>query len=222
MLGGWVAILFATGLYLLNAYRLPHDEEKPSIGVPRLGFALVFLGLAVYLAPALFKGSDGKPQRPAGVVFAWVDAFLLPDAAVDFGVDLRAGMERARAANKPVFIDFTGQQCTNCRYNESTVFTKPQVWSLMEKYERVALDAQFEVPAEIYYDPPSKADRHEESQINIEFRDKLFGTEQLPLYVILMPQPDGKWKARSYIEGKINNVEGFKKFLQDGLANEKK
>ncbi|HEY2909804.1 MAG TPA: cytochrome c biogenesis protein CcdA, partial [Gemmataceae bacterium] len=138
VLGGWVAILFATGLYLLNAFRLPHDEERPNIGVPRLGFALAFLGLAVYLAPALLKTSEGKSQRPDGVVFAWVDAFLLPDAAVDFGVDLKAAMDRARAVNKPVFIDFTGQQCTNCRYNERNVFPKPQVWALMEPYERVS------------------------------------------------------------------------------------
>src|SRR5207302_7250116 len=87
VLGGWVAILFATGLYLLNAYRLPHDEEKPNIGVPRLIFALVFLGFAVYLTPALLKDSSGKSQRPSGVVYAWVDAFLLPDASVEFGVD---------------------------------------------------------------------------------------------------------------------------------------
>src|SRR6185295_12235122 len=36
VLAGWVGIAFACGLYLLNVYRLPHDEEKPNIGVPRL------------------------------------------------------------------------------------------------------------------------------------------------------------------------------------------
>ena len=217
VLGGWVAILFATGLYLLNMYRLPHDEEKPNIGVPRLGFALVFLGLAVYLAPALLKDANGKAQRPSGVVFAWVDAFLLPDASVEFSVDLKAAMDKAGAVKKPVFIDFTGQQCTNCRYNESSVFTKPPVWSMMEQYERVQLYSQYEVPKEIFFDPPSDAARWDEGQINRSFKDKQFGTDQLPLYVILIPQADGKWKARAYAEGKINDVEGFKKFLQDGL-----
>jgi thiol:disulfide interchange protein DsbD len=212
-----VAILFATGLYLLNAFRLPHDEERPNIGVPRLGFALAFLGLAVYLAPALLKTSEGKSQRPEGVVFAWVDAFLLPDAAVDFGVDLHAAMDRARAANRPVFIDFTGQQCTNCRYNERNVFTQPQIWTLMEPYERVSLDAQKEVPAQIYLEPPQQEDRMEEAQINMEFKRQLTGNAQLPLYVILIPQEGGRWKARVYDEGKINNVERFKKFLTENL-----
>jgi len=213
VLAGWVAILVATGLYLLNVFRLPHDEERPNIGVPRLAFALLFLGLAVHLAPALLKGADGKKQRPDGVVFAWVDAFLLPDATLDFGVDLKTAMD----AKKPVFIDFTGEQCTNCRYNEHSVFPRPQVWQLMEKYERVQLDAQFEVPPRAYLNPPSKSDRFAESQINRDFKDKLFGSDQLPLYVILVPQPSGKWKASVYDEGKINDVDAFKKFLDSGL-----
>ncbi len=221
VLGGWVAILLATGLYLLNAYRLPHDEEKPNIGVPRLLFALIFLGLAVYLTPALLKDSSGKPQRPSGVVYAWIDAFLLPDAAVDFGVDLQVTLDRARAAKKPVFVDFTGQQCTNCRFNENSVFTKPQVWMLMEQYERVSLYAQYEVPKEIFFEPPSDKDRWDEGQANREFKEKQFGSEQLPLYVILIPLEEGKWKAKVYIEGKINDIEGFKKFLQSGLLEKK-
>ena len=118
-----------------------------------------------------------------------------------------------------VFLDFTGEQCTNCRYNEHSVFPQPQVWKLMQQYERVQLDAQFEVPARAYFTPPSKDVRFAESQINREFKDKLFGTDQLPLYVILVPQANGKWQARVYDEGKINDVEAFKKYLATGLAN---
>src|SRR5262249_46730699 len=136
VIAGWVAISFACGLYLLNAYRLPHDEEKPNIGVPRLVFALTFLGLGVYLAPALVKGHDGKAQRPGGVVFAWVDAFLLPDptGADEYSTDLSATLEKSRKEAektgkpaKPVFVDFTGMNCTNCRLNENNVFPRPRV-----------------------------------------------------------------------------------------------
>ncbi len=68
------------GLYLLGVFRLPHDEEKSKLSVPRFLFALAFVGLGVYLVPGLFQGADGQPQRPKGEVFAWVDSFLLPDA----------------------------------------------------------------------------------------------------------------------------------------------
>ncbi|HEV3386565.1 MAG TPA: cytochrome c biogenesis protein CcdA, partial [Gemmata sp.] len=137
VLAGWVAISFACGLYLLNAYRLPHDEEKPNIGVMRLIFALLFLGLGFYLLPGTFKGADGAVQRPKGAVFAWVDAFLLPEpktpAKLDnnesgkeliWGTDLKDAYDRMRdQASKgekprPIFIDFTGKTCSNCRLNE--------------------------------------------------------------------------------------------------------
>jgi thiol:disulfide interchange protein DsbD len=222
VLGGWVAIAFATGLYLLNVYRLPHDEERPNIGVPRLAFALLFLGLGVYLLPATFKGSDGKAQRPAGVVYAWVDSFLLPDPE-EAGTDLPAALERARKPDpatgkpRPVFIDFTGVRCTNCRYNEQSVFTRADARRLLGQYEVVQLYAD-EVPAAAYLTPPSDADRREEAGINRDFENKKFGLDQLPVYVVLTPQPNGRWAARVYPEGKINDVGGFTQFLQAGLT----
>ena len=42
-------------------------------------------------------------------------------------------MKRAREENKPVFIDFTGYTCTNCRYMEGAVFPLPEVKSRLEK-----------------------------------------------------------------------------------------
>ena len=57
------------GLYLLNVYRLPHDEETAAVGVGRLLLGLGFLGLAVYLAPALFK--PRPPGRPAPGRAGW-------------------------------------------------------------------------------------------------------------------------------------------------------
>ena len=147
VLAGWVAISFACGLYLLNAYRLPHDEEKPNIGVPRLLFALAFLGLGFYLLPAVFKLTEGKSQRPAGAVYAWVDAFLLPEPNREpdmrWNTDLHDSIAKVRAeakggAVKPILVDFTGETCTNCRYNENTVFPQPAIRELLEKFERVA------------------------------------------------------------------------------------
>jgi thiol:disulfide interchange protein DsbD len=231
VIAGWVAISVACGLYLLNAYRLPHDEEKPNIGVPRLVVAVLFLGLAAYLAPALFKGPDGKPQRPGGVVFAWVDAFLLPDptGADEWGTDLPAALDRTRQEAekgkqpaKPIFLDFTGKICTNCRYNENTVFPKQRVRELMAKYELVQLYTD-EVPADRYAAPPPDADREAEALANRAFKEKAFGEEQLPLYAVVQAVPGGKVRVLGvYPEGKINDVPGFEKFLEKGLEDAKK
>ena len=109
VLGGWVAISIACGLYLLNTYRLPHDEEKPNIGVMRLLFALLFLGLGIYLLPATFKGPDGKTQRPSGAVYAWVEAFLLPEVDNNWGTDFKDAIERSKKIGPACVCGFHGK-----------------------------------------------------------------------------------------------------------------
>ncbi|MGL6094736.1 MAG: protein-disulfide reductase DsbD family protein, partial [Fimbriiglobus sp.] len=224
VLAGWIAIAAATGMYLFNMFRLPHDEEQPNIPVPRLLFALGFLGFAVYLSPALWKNGPSA-QRPGGVVYAWVDAFLLPDAVEEsWSADLPGTLDRLRkekaagkAVKPQVFVDFTGVTCTNCRYNENNVFTRPEVRALLEKYTLVQMYTD-DVPANLYTIPPPAADRTAEAQANVGFQRAVFGTEQLPLYAILEPQVSGGVRVVGvYEEGKINDVPGFVRFLSDGL-----
>jgi thiol:disulfide interchange protein DsbD len=121
----YVALALMCGLYLLNLYRLPHDDEPAgNLGVPRLLFALVFLSLSLYLMPGLFKTSTGQNQRPAGTVFDWLDSFLLPDTSEALAVEtptggnqsgrlawlgnLEKGLKQADDQKKLVFVDFTG------------------------------------------------------------------------------------------------------------------
>jgi thiol:disulfide interchange protein DsbD len=227
VIGAWVAISFACGLYLLNMYRLPHDEERPNIGVPRLLFALAFLGLGTYLLPAMFKGPDGKGQRPAGAVYAWIDAFLLPEpgrkSELEWGTDLKAALDRVRderlksgGAAKPVIVDFTGVTCTNCNYNEANIFPQPAVKEQLEKFERVRLYTD-EVPAALYAIDPGERDRVLQARANADFERRAFGTSQLPLYVVLYPEVSGL-KVRVlgvYPEGKINKPDEIAAFLRE-------
>ena len=229
VIAGWVGIAFACGLYLLNLYRLPHDEEKPHIGVPRLLFALMFLGLGFYLLPALYKDAAGKPQRPAGAVYAWVQAFLLPETE-PWPTDLKDAIDRARKSGKPVLIDFTGKTCTNCKYNEESVFTLPSVRGELDKFERVQLYTD-EVPAEAFASDPGKDARDDEASANRRFQQALFGDIALPLYAVVVPLPDGKvklisgafkGKPNTPFEGKINSPGEFATWLKEALAKAKK
>jgi thiol:disulfide interchange protein len=237
VLAGWVAISFACGLYLLNAYRLPHDEDKPNIGVPRLLFAVSFLGLGFYLLPAIFKGPGGETQRPAGAVYAWVDAFLLPEPRprerdnskhLEWQTDLSDSIARVRDEGrksnsvKPIIVDFTGVTCTNCSYNENQVFPAANIRELLERYERVQLYTDW-LPAEIYAADPGLPVRKAEGRANRKFKIDAFGTDQLPLYVQLLPTPDGKVKVLGvYDEGKINQPDRFAAWLNEGLEKAKR
>ncbi len=222
VIAGWVVIAFACGLYLLNMYRLPHDEERPNIGVPRLMFALLFLGFGVYLMPAAFKAGE-ENNRPRGVVFAWVDAFLLPEpggAEFPWNSDLRDAVDRARTdtEKKLVFVDFTGETCTNCKANEKNVFPKPQVRELLMKYQLASMYTD-DVPAAFYTSAVPLADRKAEAKANLQFQRDVFGTEQLPLYAILEPTEKGAKVLAVYPGGLIGegDVADFVEFLQKPL-----
>src|SRR5262249_49348075 len=73
VLCGWIALSVACGLYLIGAFRLPHDSPVEHIGVVRMLFASIFFGLAVYMTPAL------RGERPQGVVGENLVAFLPPN-----------------------------------------------------------------------------------------------------------------------------------------------
>jgi thiol:disulfide interchange protein DsbD len=238
VLGIWIALSILCGLYLLNLYRLPHDTPAEHLGVPRLLLSAAFLGLGFYLIPALFKYStEGESQRPRGVVYAWVDAFLLPEptegkASLPWTGNLRQAIEEARAPSrdsrgeKLVFVDLTGKTCTNCKINEQNVFSKPEFKRLFQSYKLVQLYTD-EVP-NAFYTPALQAQfgndttrQRDDAHANLKFQREAFGTEQLPLYVILKPQADGKIAILGrYDEGKINDEAAFAKFLKDPIEGQ--
>lgn len=229
VLGLWVALSILCGLYLINVFRIGHDEPIESIGVPRFLFGFLFIGLGFYMMPGIFKtGPEGERNRPTGAVFAWVDAFLLPDGTdLPWTVNLPKAIAEARAervkTGKPqyVFVDFTGVTCTNCKYNEKSIFSRPEIKGLFKPYKLVQMYTD-EVPANFFTTRPTDQQRESEAQANLQFQKRKFGSEQLPLYVILEPLPDGKVQVvEAYKEGKINQVEQFADFLKRPFLEDK-
>ncbi len=225
VLGLYVALSLLCGLYLLGVYRLPHDSPVDNLSVPRMLFSLAFLCLAFYLAPALFKGDKGQNQRPGGDVFAWLDSFLLPEdteSDLPWTGDFQKGLAQAQASRKLVFVDFTGKSCTNCKLNERSVFSQPDFKSMLEKYELVQLYTDV-VPNRFY--PlmervkfgSSTSRQHADALRNLELEREKFGTESLPLYVILEPLPNGKYREVGRQEGRITDQAEFMKFLYTPL-----
>lgn len=227
VLSMWIVLLFLTGLYLLNLYRLPHDEPQEHIGVPRMLTGFMCISVGLYLLPGLFTANGHEKQRPTGTIYAWVDSFLLPEPSAAeivggdlvWSGDLLATIEEARVRNEVVFIDLTGVTCTNCKLNEKNVFTKPEVKDLLKNYRLVQLYTDT-IPPEFYESPPDLDKRDADAKTNLKFQKAIFGTEQLPLYVLLRPEPGMKGGkvgiVAVYDEGKINKLEAFKAFLKKG------
>jgi thiol:disulfide interchange protein DsbD len=196
VLSTWIVLSAACGLYLLGAFRLPHDTPLDHVGVPRLLFATFFLGLAVYMVPALWR------NKPLGVVGENIVAFLpfdtRPAGAAEPGGNGAAGelawtrdyqkaWEQARAQHKLLFIDFTGVNCQNCRYNEQNVFTRAEVRQELKSFVLVQLYQDYVPDASL-----SQEKSKEEAKRNMDWQRETFGDISLPLYVVLDPSGTNK------------------------------
>jgi hypothetical protein len=90
------------------------------------------------------------------------------------------------------------------------VFSQPQVKKLLERYVLVQLYTNG-VPAGRQQSPsPEQA---------AEYEIRRFKDNRLPLYGILEPDGSEGRIVGKYDEGKINDVEGFKRFLRQSLGD---
>jgi thiol:disulfide interchange protein len=204
VLCAWIALAMACGLYLLGVYRLPHDSPTEHIGVPRLVLATFFLGLALYLVPALCgrtpQGIAGRfivglaPLNPAETTDQEQAAAR---GKLDWYLDYEKARDRALAEHKPLFLDFTGINCQNCRANEAAVFSRSEVREQLRNYVRVQLYTD-SVP-----NPNLSANEAQsEAERNSRRESETFREISTPLYVIF--EPDG---SRSDVNGKLQGRE---------------
>ncbi len=173
----WIVIFTLMGFYLLGKIRLPHDSKVEIVSVPRLMLAIATFSFVIYLIPGLW-GAPLKAlagylppmhthdfdliglSRPADEADYTVcdepkyDDFLHLPHGLNGYFDYEQALQCARAQNKPLFIDFTGHGCTNCREMEAVVWSDPEVLRrLKEDYVIVALyvDDKTELPESEWY-----------------------------------------------------------------------
>ncbi len=232
VMGIWFALAVLAGLYPLGLYRMPHDMPgKFTFG--RLSFAAPFLGLAVLLGAALFTS-----YQPSGFVWDNIAAFAPPQieageeapqpdevltAALGphvihdelaYALDFKQAWIYAKENNLPLFLDFTGVNCVNCRKMENTVMQQPETRKRLEKFVRVQIFTDF-VP--IKDDPEKRASLKKQNLVLQE----AFGDPVLPGYTVINPHDPaaaGKLKRLSTYTGMEQKAGEFVKFLDDGFA----
>ena len=201
VLASWTVIILLTGIYLLGKIQLPHDSPVDRVSVPRMmlsGFFLVF---------ALLLGAGLAGAKLPGLV----EAYLPPRIEADHGgIILNNSLEslqwvdeyedalaEAQRTNRPIFVDVTGYTCTNCRWMEANIFTKPEV---VERFKEFVL-------LRLYTDG---GENYREKQA---FATKRFGTAALPFYAVLSPLGDEIVR----FPGMTRDVAEFTDFLDQGL-----
>ena len=142
-IGLWIVIFLLMGFYLLGKIKFSHDSDMPFLKVPRLLFSIATFAFVSYLVPGLFgaplkalagylppmsthdfnilESKDDHKSYYAGVKPLYEDKLHLPDGLRGY-FDYEQGMEVARKIGRPVFLDFTGHGCVNCREMEARVW----------------------------------------------------------------------------------------------------
>ena len=222
----WIVIFGLLGAYLCGWLKFQEDEiggdiNKPMPVVCIMG-GLVSLAFAVYMVPGLW----GAPCKA-------VSAFAPPMDTQDFNLntetvearftDYEAGMAAARAEGKPVFIDFTGFGCVNCRKMEAAVWTDPRVADkLKNDYVLISLFVDDKTPlAEPIEVTDAQGNKRTLRTVGAKWsylQSHKFGANAQPFYVVLDPSTGKPLSgSRAYDE----DVAAYLVFLNNGISNYK-
>ena len=240
----WIVIFGLLGLYLLGKLRFKHDDPVEHVGVTRLTLAIVTLSFTVYLIPGMWgaplkalsgylpplETMDFRPTAAAAAAPAagaalperkYADVMHLPHGLQGF-FDLKEGMAYAKSVSKPVFVDFTGQGCVNCREMEANVWSAPEVLPILANdYVIIALsvDSRHEAAEADWVTTKDGRVLQTVGKINAYYQVEHFGVNAQPYYCLLDPSTGELLvKPRAY----DLSVPGFVQFLKEGLAAYKK
>jgi thiol:disulfide interchange protein len=250
-IGLWIVIFTLMGFYLLGKLRFSHDGELPYLSVPRTLLAVLVFSFVVYLIPGLFgaplKALAGylppqsshdfdlvailrQQQNGQGPV-AVADGACEPPKYGDFlklphGLqgyfDLEQAKRCALAQNKPLFIDFTGHACVNCREMEANVWSDPAVLKrLQQDFVVVALyvDDKAELPQNEWY--VSAYDQKQKRTIgkkNADYQITKFRNNAQPFYVLMDPATEQPLVGPTAYNLEVSD---FVSFLDAGLKQYK-
>jgi thiol:disulfide interchange protein DsbD len=134
--------------------------------------------------------------------------------------DLEQGLQFAKEKNKPVFLDFTGHTCANCRFLESNLWPESGIKRyLTEEYVLISL----------YVDDQKKLDKMEVSEGGQKLRTvgdkwRVFQMEHYnfnaqPFYVLMDHDGSNLGEPRGYGGGGMSDalVKDYSDYLESGL-----
>lgn len=220
----WIVIFALLGAYLCGWLKFQVDEIGGELNKPKpvacIMGGLVSLAFAVYMVPGLW----GAPCKA-------VSAFAPPMSTQDFNLypkvveaeyhDYESGMAVARAQGKPVFLDFTGYGCVNCRKMEASVWADARVAErLKNDYVLISLYVDDKTPLKEPMEVTDEKGRKKTLRtVGAKWswlQSHKFGANAQPFYVAVDPATG---KPLTGSRGFNEDVAAYMDFLNQGLRN---
>jgi thiol:disulfide interchange protein DsbD len=240
----WIVITLLIGAYLMKWFRMPGDTGKDSedrtVSVGRVSAAMIAFAFVIYLIPGMWGAplkalagylppmsthdfdlyAAARKDMPNQICDApKYSEFLHLPHGINGYFDYKQALACARQQGKPLFIDFTGHGCTNCREMEARVWSDPQVLKrLKEDFVVVALyvDDKTELPENEWY--ASTYDSKVKKTIgkqNADLQITNLNNNAQPFYVLVGADEKVLVSPKPY----DLSVDHFVKFLDEGKKN---
>ena len=238
----WIGVFLALSLYLFGFIKMPHDSPLEYLSVGRMMLGLSSLIFVIYLLPGMWGAPlnliSGFPppttysESPQGVGGGSASA----PAHIE-GEDTHPGphnlplfhdydkaLAYAKKVNKPLFIDFTGKACVNCRKMEGNVWGKPGVIEILrDKVVIVSLyvDDKTELPKKehetVEYAPGKFKEITQVGHKWSYFQASKYKKNTQPYYIMIGPEGEDLSNGGADYEHH-GSTDLFKNWLDDGMA----
>ncbi len=233
----WIAIFSLLGLYLLGKLKFKHDSDMQYLSVGRLVLAIISFSFVVYMLPGMWgaplnalsgylppiqsqdfvmgSGSTAVSAETPKQGVKYGDVLELPHGLEGF-FDLEEAEAYAAEVGKPLFVDFTGHGCVNCREMESRVWSDERVLDILRnEYVIVALyaDDKLKVAEEDWVTTDTGKVLKTLGKINSYYALKTYGVNAQPYYVLQGRDGEPLVEPRGY----DLDVEAFIDFLRRGV-----
>jgi thiol:disulfide interchange protein len=201
----WILCAIGTALYLFGKIKFPHDSPISKLKPTRIALASLFAITAVYFSFG-FRLNDktGTYQSlnllsgvAPPVTYCWAFPNECPNGLNCFH-DFESAQAYAKEVNLPILIDFTGHACTNCRRMEDNVWSKKEVFNLIndnyvlaslyvDDREELPIDLQGEVTIEMQDGTKKQKKIITTGDKWATFEARVFEKVSQPFYVLISP-----------------------------------
>lgn len=236
----WIAIFLLMGLYLIGKIKFSNDSDLPYLSVPRLFLAIAVFAFVIYMIPGLWgaplkaiggflpssQTQDFDLSKRTSITAAATTASTFTGSSVKEGAyglikytDYEEGVKMAKELNKPIFLDFTGLGCANCKTMENRVWVDSRVQEILSNDFLIIslyVDDRTNLPKDEQY--VSEATGKKVRTIGNKWSDfqiSKYNNNSQPFYVLI----DSDENRLAPTRGFDTDVEAYIEWLKKGVEN---